>query len=301
MRQALAAAGRAGDDRDHREPRRPLCPRTCCRRRTTGAGGHQNLWDFCPPASQACTPRRRQTRRRAAIGLWVLAETGPRRPSRLHDAGRPRAATVRKTNDVMLAAQDSTRRRASFAGTSPQPVPGDDARTPRAMVDDHIQGIGCWRLARRSWSPSWRHCPRAPPPSLCLIPRRQEAARELPAHVPVATSPSPATARRATAGVTERRAGNRAHCGRRTHWLARVDPGVRPRRGPVPHATPVPTSTSSPVTCRRSADRMARYSGHPVTVHPAPLNQHAPCRRCTRKFGDGTRGTLGSARPARQG
>jgi anaerobic selenocysteine-containing dehydrogenase len=198
---------------------------------------------------------------------WVLAELGRRLG---YTMPRTPVSDGPEDDDRMLAAQ-AAYARASFADIAASRYLEAAYELPARWVDDYIQRIGGWRLAPPQLIAELAALGAGPPAPLRLIPRRQK--RHVNSQLTflgdqpeVLLHPDDAAA----AGVAD---GElvvvRTEAGELT-GTARVDPGVRRGAVSVPHG--YAAANVNQLTSHLQADPltgMARYSGVPVTVHPA--------------------------------
>jgi anaerobic selenocysteine-containing dehydrogenase len=199
---------------------------------------------------------------------WVLAELG----RRLGYEMPPTPATDGpEEDDVMLAAQ-VTRGRAAFADITASRYVESGYDLPAPWVDEFIARNGGWRLAPPQLVAQLKELHPDEPGSLRLIPRRQK--RHVNSQLTflgdqpdVLLHPDDAAAAGLADGVLVI---VRSAAGELTA-TARVDPGMRRGVVSVPHG--YPGSNVNLLTSHLQADPltgMARYSGLPVSVHPAP-------------------------------
>ena len=227
-----------------------------------------NLWDFLSPRvagmySPAIVPPAGE--RRSA--WWVLAGLGRRlgyeMPPTPDNDGR-------EDDDAMLAAQ-VTAARAGFADITAGRYAESGYDLPAPWVDAFIAQIGGWRLAPPQLVAQLAGLSPGEPGTLRLIPRRQK--RHVNSQLTflgdqpeVLLHPDDAAAAGLTDGaavVVRNQAGELAA-------TARVDPGMRRGVVSVPHG--YADANVNRLTSHLQADPltgMARYSGIPVSVHPA--------------------------------
>src|SRR3954453_8714463 len=219
------------------------------------------LWDFlCPQVSAQHTDALV-----AAVGerrsmWWVLAEIGRRLGHELADTNA--------TDEAMLAQMNSGGR-APYDELVANGWAEADRELPAPWVDRHIDRLGGWRLAPRVLVDQLRAL-REPAP-LVLIPRRQM--RRLNAQLEflgeaaeIVVHPDDAAA----AGVSDdQRLVVRSEHGELT-GVARVDASVRRGAVSVPHGHA--GANVNLLTSKDDIDLvtgMTRYSGVPVSLHPA--------------------------------
>lgn len=219
------------------------------------------LWDFLSPRISAQhTPAvvSRVGERRSM--WWVLAEIGRRLGHELADTGA--------TDDVMLAEVGSGVRggyhELTKNGWAETPV-----ELPAQWVDKHIERVGGWRLAPRLLVEQLEAV-RKPAP-LVLVPRRQlsrlNSQLEFLGEAPeIVVHPDDAAA----AGLSD----NAEILVRSEHGeltgVARVDASIRRGAVSVPHGHA--GANVNLLTSKDDIDPltgMTRYSGIPVTLHPA--------------------------------
>ena len=219
------------------------------------------MWDFLSPRISAQhTPAVVSPVGERRSMWWVLAEIGRRLGHELADTGA--------TDDAMLAHIGSGMRggydRLTSTGWAEAPL-----EVPARWVDDHIDRVGGWRLAPRLLLDQL-DAVRTPAP-LVLVPRRQlgrlNSQLDFLGEAPeVVVHPADAAA----AGLTD----NAPLTVRSEHGeltgVAKIDACVRRGAVSVPHG-----HTGANVNLLTSKDDidpltgMTRYSGVPVTLHPA--------------------------------
>jgi len=231
-----------------------------------------NLWDFLSPrvagmySPAIVTPA---GERRSA--WWVLRGLGRRLGYEMPAAPDNDGP---EDDDAMLAVQAADGR-ADFADITAARYAESGYDLPAPWVDDYIGQAGGWRLAPPPFVAQLAQLaqlPAAEPDSLRLIPRRQK--RHVNSQLTflgdepeVLLHPDDAAA----AGLTDGAAVIvRSQDGELTA-IARLDPGIRPGAVSVPHG--YSEANVNLLTSHLQADPltgMARYSGLPVSVRPAP-------------------------------
>jgi anaerobic selenocysteine-containing dehydrogenase len=222
------------------------------------------LWDFLSPRVAAQhtgaivepVGERRST-------WWVLAELGRRLGYELGDTTGERA-----TDDAMLA-KISKRGRRPFEQLVADGWAEADHELPAPWVDRHVERLGGWRLAPQLLVDQLAAL--EPADALVLVPRRQ--VRHLNSQFGYLGEPAEVMVHpddAATAGVVD--GGGvivRSAHGELT-GIAKVDRSVRAGAVSVPHGHQ--GANVNQLTSKDAIDPitgMARYSGVPVTLHPA--------------------------------
>jgi anaerobic selenocysteine-containing dehydrogenase len=199
----------------------------------------------------------------------VLAELG----RRLGYAMPPTPVSDSPDDDDLMLAAQAAHARAPFADIAASRYLEAAYDLPAPWVDDYIQAIGGWRLAPPPFIAQLAALRASGPAPLRLIPRRQK--RHVNSQLTflgdqpeVLLHPDDAAAADVTDGepvIVRTEAGELT-------GTARVDPGVRRGAVSVPHG--YSAANVNRLTSHLQADPltgMARYSGIPVTVHPARL------------------------------
>jgi anaerobic selenocysteine-containing dehydrogenase len=226
-----------------------------------------SLWDFMslrvagqytPPVVEPVGERRST--------WWVLAELGRRLGHQ--QAGVLPSDDGQASDDAMLAVQTS-RARCTFADLAARRYVETSCPLPAPWVEDHLQRFGGWRLAPPQLVAQLAAL--APPPPLCLVPRRQK--RHLNSQLmflgdaaEVLLHPDDA----ASAGVADGEAVIVRSASGELTGTARVDRGMRRGAVSVPHGHS--GANVNLLTSHQEADPltgMALYSGVQVSVHPA--------------------------------
>jgi anaerobic selenocysteine-containing dehydrogenase len=227
-----------------------------------------NLWDFLSPrvagmySPAVVTPA---GMRRSA--WWVLAGLGRRLSYDMPPAPENDGP---EDDDALLAAQ-VTGARAAFADIRASRYAESGYDLPAPWVDDFIAQAGGWRLAPPQLTAQLAGLSPGEPGSLRLIPRRQKRhvnsqLTYLGDQPEVLLHPDDAAAAGLTDGaavIVRSQAGELAA-------TARADPSMRRGTVSVPHGHA--GANVNRLTSHLQADPltgMARYSGLPVSVHPA--------------------------------
>jgi anaerobic selenocysteine-containing dehydrogenase len=227
-----------------------------------------NLWDFLSPrVAGLYSPAVVAPAGERRSAWWVLAGLGRRLG---YEMPRTPEGDGPADDDVMLAAQ-VTGARATFAELTASRYAESGFDLPAPWVDDFIALIGGWRLAPAQLLAQFAGLSPGEPGCLRLIPRRQKhhvnsQLTYLGDRPEVLLHPDDATA----AGLTDGAAVIvRSQAGELVA-TARVDPGMRRGAVSVPHG--YSDANVNRLTSHLEADPltgMARYSGIPVSVHPA--------------------------------
>lgn len=219
------------------------------------------MWDFLSPRISAQhTPAVVSPVGERRSMWWVLAEIGRRLGHDLADAGA--------TDDTMLARVGSGVRGGHdeliATGWAQSPI-----ELPARWVDDHIDRVGGWRLAPRLLVEQLDAV--RVPAALVLVPRRQlsrlNSQLEFLGEAPeVVLHPDDAAA----AGLADKSpVAVRSEQGELT-GITKVDPSIRRGAVSVPHGHR--GANVNLLTSKDDIDPltgMTRYSGFPVTLHPA--------------------------------
>jgi anaerobic selenocysteine-containing dehydrogenase len=226
-----------------------------------------NLWDFLSPRVVAqYSPAVVEPVGDRRSAWWVLAELGRRLGHEL--AGPFPSGDRPESDDAMLAAQ-TAHARCTFADLADRRYVETGYELPAPWVEDHLQQVGGWRLAPPQLVAQLAELQRPAP--LCLVPRRQK--RHLNSQLTflgdaaeVILHPDDA----ASAGVADGEPVIVRSASGELVGTARVDPGMRRGAVSVPHGHE--HANVNVLTSHQQADPltgMARYSGVPVSVHPA--------------------------------
>jgi anaerobic selenocysteine-containing dehydrogenase len=195
---------------------------------------------------------------------WVLAELGRRLGCELADTSDP-------DNDEPMLAQLTKRARCTYDDLVASGWVESTYDLPAQWVDDHLDRLGGWRIAPELLVEQLASLRTADDAPLVLVPRRQ--VRHLNSQldflgevVEVVVHPDDAAA----AGIVEgQRVVVRSARGELV-GIAKVDDSMRAGAVSVPHGHQ--NANVNELTCKDEIDRptgMARYSGVPVTLHPA--------------------------------
>ena len=198
---------------------------------------------------------------------WVLAELGRRLGYELGDTSDP-------DNDEAKLAQLTKRARCTYDDLVASGWVESTCDLPAQWVDDHLDRLGGWRIAPDLLVEQLVQLQTGAHARLVLVPRRQ--VRHLNSQldflgevVEVVVHPDDATA----AGVADgERVIVRSARGELI-GIAKVDDSVRAGAVSVPHGHQ--HANVNVLTCKDEIDLptgMARYSGVPVTLHPAPAS-----------------------------
>jgi anaerobic selenocysteine-containing dehydrogenase len=227
-----------------------------------------NLWDFLSPrVAGMYSPAVVAPAGMRRSAWWVLAGLGRRLGFEMPPAPDNDGP---EDDDAMLAAQ-ATYARAAFADLTASRYAEAGYDLPAPWVDEFITQAGGWRLAPAQLTAQLAALSPGEPGSLRLIPRRQKRhvnsqLTYLGDQPEVLLHPDDAAA----AGLTDGAAVIvRSQAGELTA-TARVDPGMRRGAVSVPHGHS--DANVNRLTSHLEADPltgMARYSGLPVSVHPA--------------------------------
>ena len=196
---------------------------------------------------------------------WVLAELGRRLGYELADTSDPE-------NDEAMLTQLTKRARCTYDDLVASGWVESTYDLPAQWVDDHLDRLGGWRIAPDLLVEQLASLHTADDAPLVLVPRRQ--VRHLNSQldflgevVEVVVHPDDAAA----AGVVEgQRVIVRSARGELV-GIAKVDDSMRAGAVSVPHGHQ--NANVNKLTCKDEIDLptgMARYSGVPVTLHPAP-------------------------------
>jgi anaerobic selenocysteine-containing dehydrogenase len=227
-----------------------------------------NLWDFLSPrVAGLYSPAVVAPAGERRSAWWVLAGLGRRLGYEMPDTPEGDGP---EDDDVLLAAQ-VTSARATFAELTASRYAESGYDLPAPWVDDFIAEIGGWRLAPAQLVAQLAGLSPGEPGALRLIPRRQKnhvnsQLTYLGDRPEVLLHPDDAAAASLSDGaavIVRSQAGELAA-------TARVDPGMRRGAVSVPHG--YSDANVNRLTSHLEADPltgMARYSGIPVSVHPA--------------------------------
>ena len=226
-----------------------------------------NLWDHLSPrVAGLYSPAVVAPAGERRSAWWVLAEVGRRLG---YELSAPLPPHDRPESDDAMLARQTARARTPFPELAAAGYAETRYELPAPWVEDHLRRLGGWRLAPPALVAQLAAL--RPPAPLCLVPRRQK--RHVNSQLTflgdapeVLLHPDDAAA----AGVADGQPVIVRSASGELTGTAHVDPAIRRGAVSVPHG--YEEANVNLLTSHRAADPvtgMARYSGIPVSVHPA--------------------------------